>query len=120
MSSETLTSLEGLPTLQNATLHIEGNQALTSLAGLEGYERLAFLKVYDNPRLTSLDGLENLTWVSTLKLEYTPIASLEGLSSLVEASRLVITDVDVASLAELTSCKPRPPWCCRTTRTCPT
>ncbi|WP_181197981.1 leucine-rich repeat domain-containing protein [Enhygromyxa salina] len=95
---------------QPASVVIDGNDALTDLDGLEGFERLDTLRLHDNLGLVDLDGLDNLSEVQTLDVQYdhcvpgtaASLVDFGGAESLTEVDVLQIQWVDsLTSLAGL-------------------
>ena len=74
-SNPLLDDLRALGALQRITdgLSVTGNDALSSLAGLEQLSQVASLGVSDNAHLTSLTALQSLTAAPTLRIMDNPL-----------------------------------------------
>ncbi len=82
---ESLKGLQNLTSLgtQFANLIISGNDALTSLTGLEKLSDIAILKVEGNGTLTTISGLDNLKSVGSLSISGNlKLKSISGFNSL--------------------------------------
>jgi hypothetical protein len=100
---------------QRIDLSLARNASLEDLGGLEGFVRLARLRLFDNRALISLDGLDELVEVGTLELGYDPCNAgpAPSLSDLLGAPQLAGVEVlriewvssltSLAGLAGLTS-----------------
>jgi hypothetical protein len=102
-----LTSLEGFSGVAGtiALFHVEANEALETLQGLEGIASATSIMVSSNPALRTLEGLDGLTTVtdSVTITSNESLTSLEALDSLSAGSLVVFANPALTSLSGLES-----------------
>lgn len=111
LNCDQLESLEGLALDDQApaSLHVVGNERLTTLAplryrpGLEGLE----VRLVDNPGLIELDAFDGMTEIGRLLLQGMPLADMAAFASLRKVALLSLIGnaalVDASALAGLES-----------------
>ncbi|MBX2796403.1 MAG: hypothetical protein KTR31_02000 [Myxococcales bacterium] len=89
-----LQSFHGPRLVDDATVEIRDNPALTSVSGFDGLRRAFTVTVSGSPDLQDLSAFGNLTTVLRLTLDDLPLADLSALSSLETVEELSISRLD--------------------------